>query len=68
MYSPLAVALQAKGVGVLLLHPGWVSTRMGGRGGIGTQDSVRGLHKIIDAFTLKDSGRFIQYDGKELPW
>lgn len=64
----LAVALQAKGVGVLLLHPGWVSTRMGGRGGISAQDSVRGLRKIIDAFTLKDSGRFIQYDGKELPW
>ena len=64
----LAVALQAKGVGVLLLHPGWVRTRMGGSGGIGTQDSVRGLRKIIDAFTLKDSGRFIQYDGKELPW
>jgi NAD(P)-dependent dehydrogenase (short-subunit alcohol dehydrogenase family) len=64
----LAVALRPRGVGVLLLHPGWVSTRMGGSGGISPEESVRGLRRVIDAFTLKDSGRFIQYDGTELPW
>ena len=64
----LAVALQDKGVGVLLLHPGWVATRMGGSGGISPEESVRGLRKVIDTFTLEDSGRFIQYDGTELPW
>jgi NAD(P)-dependent dehydrogenase (short-subunit alcohol dehydrogenase family) len=64
----IAVALQPRGVGVLQLHPGWVSTRMGGSGGISVEESVHGLRKVIDAFTLDDSGRFIQYDGTELPW
>ena len=32
------------------------------------EESVRGMRKVIDEFTLEDSGRFIQYDGTELPW
>ncbi len=64
----LAVALRPRGIGVLLLHPGWVRTRMGGSGGISPEESVHGMRKVIDEFTLEDSGRFIQYDGTELPW
>jgi len=64
----LAVALRPRGIGVLLLHPGWVRTRMGGSGGISPEESVRSMRKVIDEFTLEDSGRFIQYDGTELPW
>ena len=61
----LAVALRPRGIGVLRLHPGWVSTRMGGSGGISPAESIRGMRKVIDEFTLEDSGRFIQYDGTE---
>jgi NAD(P)-dependent dehydrogenase (short-subunit alcohol dehydrogenase family) len=64
----IAVALRPKSIGVLLLHPGWVKTRMGGSGGISPEASVHGMCKGIDEFTLEDSGRFIQYDGTELPW
>jgi NAD(P)-dependent dehydrogenase (short-subunit alcohol dehydrogenase family) len=64
----LAIALRPGGIGVLLLHPGWVRTRMGGRGGISPEESVRGMRKIIEEFTLEDSGRFIKYDGTGLPW
>jgi NAD(P)-dependent dehydrogenase (short-subunit alcohol dehydrogenase family) len=65
----LAVALRPRGIGMLLLHPGWVKTRMGGSDAIiSSEESVRGMRKIIDEFTLEDSGRFIQYDGTELPW
>jgi hypothetical protein len=64
----LAVALRPRGIGVLLLHPGWVRTRMGGNGGISPEESVRGMRNVIDEFTLEDSGCFIQYDGTELPW
>jgi len=27
-----------------------------------------GMRKIIDRFTLADSGGFVRYDGTELPW
>lgn len=64
----LAVALRHYGVGVLLLHPGGVSTRMGPRGGISVQDSVRGLRAVIDGFSIQLSGAFIRYDGTPMPW
>ena len=41
---------------------------MGGSGGISPEESVRSMRKIIDEFTLEDSGRFIRYDGTGLPW
>ncbi len=64
----LSVELKPRRIGVLVLHPGGVATRMGPRGGISVQESVRGMRMIIDRFTLSDSGRFIRYDGTELPW
>lgn len=62
----MAVALKPQGVGVLLLHPGAVKTRMGD--GISTRESVNGLRRIIDGFSIKDTGRFIKYDGTTMPW
>lgn len=64
----LAHELRPKGVGVLLLHPGGVRTRMGPSDGIAEADSVLGLRRVIDAFRAEDSGRFIRYDGTEMPW
>ena len=64
----LAVALRPRGVGVLLLHPGGVRTRMGPDDGIALQDSVQGLRKVIDDFSMSDSGAFIRYDGTTVPW
>ena len=64
----LSHQLRHLGIGVLILHPGGVNTRMGPRGGISPETSVKGMRHIIDRFTLADSGRFIRYDGVELPW
>jgi NAD(P)-dependent dehydrogenase (short-subunit alcohol dehydrogenase family) len=63
----IAVALRPQGIGVLLLHPGAVRTRMSATG-IGTKESVEGLRRQIDRFTLEDSGTFVRYDGSALPW
>ena len=53
----------------LTLHPGWVQTEMGGAGATVTvDDCARGLFKVISSATLKQSGQFIDYTGKELPW
>ncbi len=65
----LAHDLKARRIGTLVLHPGWVKTDMGGPNAeITTETSVRGMRKVLEQFTLKDSGRFIAYDGAELPW
>ncbi len=65
----LAVEVAAKGIIVLLLHPGWVSTDMGGPGAaIDPATSVGGLRCQIAAAGPEDSGRFITYEGVELPW
>lgn len=61
--------LRGRGVKVVLLHPGWVRTRMGGPGGkISVEECIEGQQRILDALTPEQSGRFFNYDGRELPW
>ncbi len=65
----LAVDLRPRGIIVAPLHPGWVRTAIGGpRGELDVTTSVTGLRKVIAGLTLADSGRFLQWDGRELPW
>jgi NAD(P)-dependent dehydrogenase (short-subunit alcohol dehydrogenase family) len=61
--------LRPKGIGVLILHPGWVQTRMGGEGSsLMPPESVRGMRSLVEKFTLEESGRFFRYDDVEMPW
>ena len=56
-------------ISFLILHPGWVKTRMGGEHApVELNESVDGMLNLIDSHTLEDSGRFVQYDGVDLPW
>ncbi|QGW66628.1 SDR family NAD(P)-dependent oxidoreductase [Lysobacter soli] len=65
----LASALRERGIAVIALHPGWVQTDMGGSGAqITPVDSVRGLLKVIDGVRIGDSGTFLDYRGKPVPW
>jgi len=65
----LAHALRARGIVVLALHPGWVQTEMGGGSAtVAIDDSARGLLQVIDASTIDDSGHFLDWRGKPLPW
>ncbi|WP_020483154.1 SDR family oxidoreductase [Methylomonas sp. MK1] len=65
----LSIDLRSAAVGVLILHPGWVRTDMGGPNGlIDAEESVSGMRKVIDNFSLADTGRFVKYDGSALPW
>ena len=57
------------GVTAIVLHPGWVQTDMGGKNATLTPgQSIAGMLQVIDGLTPKDSGRFLQWDGGELPW
>ncbi|SDK60665.1 Short-chain dehydrogenase [Methylophilus rhizosphaerae] len=65
----LALDLRKFDIAVAMLHPGWVRTDMGGPNGlIDTETSVAGLRKVIDTLTIAQSGEFIAYDGKRVPW
>ena len=49
-------------------HPGWVRTDMGGlNADITPEDSAKGLLKHFESLTMKDTGRFYNYDGSDLP-
>lgn len=65
----LAKDWQPRGITVCMLHPGWVRTDMGGSdAAVGTPDSAAGLLDVIEGLTLKDTGRFLDYKGDEIPW
>ncbi|AKR43936.1 SDR family oxidoreductase [Methylophilus sp. TWE2] len=65
----LALDLKEFNIAVAALHPGWVRTDMGGPNGlIDTATSVRGLRQVIEQLTCEQSGQFIAYDGKLIPW
>ena len=64
-----AGALTDDGVIVVSIHPGWVQTDMGGSNArLSTEESVRGMRDVLANLSREDSGRFLTYDGRELPW
>lgn len=65
----VSVDLKRRGVIVVVLHPGWVQTDMGGATApVPVERCVRGEQELLDALTPAHSGRFFNYDGRELPW
>ena len=68
-WKGLSKDLAGKGVICVVLHPGWVQTDMGGTAATLTiEQSVPAMVKVIDGLKPADSGRFLNYDGAELPW
>ncbi|HEX7369027.1 MAG TPA: SDR family oxidoreductase [Rhodanobacteraceae bacterium] len=65
----LAAELSPRGILVLAAHPGWLKTRMGGKGAtLAAVDSAHALLRLVEGAQGQDSGRFLAYDGAELPW
>lgn len=65
----LAVDLAPRGISVAALHPGWVRTDMGGPSAlIDAEVSVAGMRRVLADLTPETSGRFLNYDGCEIPW
>lgn len=62
-------AVKGSEVTVLLFHPGWVQTDMGGGGAdITPSQSAAGLIKTIDASSLAQTNSFRTFDGQTIPW
>ena len=65
----LSLDIKREGITAVVLHPGWVQTDMGGSNAlITTEQSVSGMRKVIGKLSLADSGKFFNYDRRELPW
>ena len=65
----LAAELQADGIMVAMVHPGWVKTDMGGAiAPLSVDQSTTGLVATIDRLTFDNTGGFFNYDGKPLAW
>jgi NAD(P)-dependent dehydrogenase (short-subunit alcohol dehydrogenase family) len=62
-------ALDHRDIIATVLHPGWVRTDMGGQSApLGPEESVAGLRRVIASLEEADSGGFVRYDGKPIPW
>jgi NAD(P)-dependent dehydrogenase (short-subunit alcohol dehydrogenase family) len=56
-------------VPLVLLHPGWVKTDMGGRSApLDAAQSVAGMRRVIASLTPERSGAFLDYRGDPIPW
>lgn len=54
---------------LLLMHPGWVRTDMGGaKAPLDVETSTRGLATVIKAHHGKGGIAYLDYEGNELPW
>jgi len=65
----MAVDLADDGIDVLIVHPGWVQTDMGGSAArITVDDSINGMMKLVEKLGPEMSGTFWHTNGKQLEW
>lgn len=65
----LAAELGPRGIVVLACHPGWMKTAMGGNNAmLAPEESAKALLDLIAHARIEDGGKFLAYDGAELPW
>jgi NAD(P)-dependent dehydrogenase (short-subunit alcohol dehydrogenase family) len=68
-WRALALDLAGRPVTLVMFHPGWVQTDMGGPNApLAAGDSVASLRAIIAGLTPSDSGSFLDRDGSTIPW
>jgi NAD(P)-dependent dehydrogenase (short-subunit alcohol dehydrogenase family) len=79
VYATLASDLMHDKFVAFVVHPGLVKTDMT-KGvdeitidglvirPITTEESVRGLIRVIESFSLEKSGAFVDYTGESIPW
>jgi len=61
--------LEYQGISILIMHPGWVETDMGGPNApLSVEESVTGIIERIEEQTLELTGRYVQFDGTPIEW
>ena len=70
MSKMLSHELKDSGIIVVAFHPGWVRTTMlyCENAPLEPGESIDGMIRVIDSLELKDTGKFINWQGQEVPW
>ncbi len=64
-----AAGLGGRKLTVLSFHPGWVRTDMGGpNAAVSVEDSVRGIVDVLDRERGAGGHKFLDFQGKPIPW
>jgi NAD(P)-dependent dehydrogenase (short-subunit alcohol dehydrogenase family) len=65
----LCADLHKRGIMCVALAPGWVRTDMGGASApVAPATSIRGMRAVIAKLGPGDTGRYLDYQGKRVPW
>ena len=65
----LAADLASRRISVIVVHPGWVRTDMGGdQAALEVDESAQAIVALFDRVGPDDSGRFFDWRGDEIPW
>lgn len=66
----LSVDLSAHGIVVVSLHPGWVKTTMtrNENAPLEPSESISGMIQVLDSLETDDTGRFLDWTGRGIPW
>jgi NAD(P)-dependent dehydrogenase (short-subunit alcohol dehydrogenase family) len=68
-WRALALGWRDRPVTLLLLHPGWVQTDMGGsQAPVRVEESVSGMRRVIAGLPRSASGSFVDFRGAPVPW
>jgi NAD(P)-dependent dehydrogenase (short-subunit alcohol dehydrogenase family) len=68
-WRALALGWHGRRVTLLLLHPGWVQTDMGGpQAPVRVEESVAGMRRAIAGLPRSASGSFVDFRGASVPW
>uniref|UniRef100_A0A8C3UR16 C-factor-like n=1 Tax=Catharus ustulatus TaxID=91951 RepID=A0A8C3UR16_CATUS len=67
-----SLAYKEHGILCVALHPGWVQTDMGNSPGqvppTTVDESVQGMLKVLSTLSEKETGAFLDWEGKVIPW
>jgi NAD(P)-dependent dehydrogenase (short-subunit alcohol dehydrogenase family) len=61
--------LKDKGIVALAIHPGWIKTDMGGSNApLEIEEPITQIINLTDKSGITDSGKFLDREGREVPW
>lgn len=64
-----AIELELDKVHMLVLHPGWVRTDMGGKNAtVSVDESVSNMIKVIENYRIYPTGAFVSHTSELIPW
>lgn len=65
----LAEKVKLQNICLVMLNPGWVQTRMGGRAApTSVQHAVNDMASTIESINMDNTGSFLEADGALIPW